>query len=123
MHRILSFILGICLLLVSMFSHAAEPKIEANKAPFYVGKTVMACGDLVEIKATRDKTYLNLDKKYPSQSLSILIFEDNLKKLNTKFGDLNTLQNRRLCIRGEINEYKDNLQIIVNNENNLRLMH
>lgn len=37
-------------LLLSIASHAAEPKIEAYKAPFHVGKSVMACGNLAQTK-------------------------------------------------------------------------
>lgn len=97
-------------------------RIPAYKSAFYIGKSIMACGILVEIKNLSNRTYLNLDKKYPSQSLTILIWNNNLKKFKRKFGSLESLINRELCVYGTIEEYKNNLQIKVSNENFLRLM-
>lgn len=103
-------------------SYSKETKIEAFKAPFYIGQSVMACGLLVEVAHKKKIHYLNLDKKFPKQTLSIIIFEKNFPDFRVKFGDFNNLIGSRFCALGTIEQYKDYLQIVVKNENFLRLM-
>lgn len=109
-------------LLSTTVSHAAEPKIEAYKAPFHVGKTVMACGVLAETKHFPDRHYLNLDKKYPKQSLTVLVWNKDYRWFEQRFGKIDGYVGRRFCVRGKIEEYKNNLQMKVTNPQFLRLM-
>lgn len=76
MKKVLFKLFGISLFCTSIVSaaFAAEAKIEAFKAPFYVGQSVMACGNLVETKHLSNRHYLNLDRKYPNQTLTILVW-------------------------------------------------
>lgn len=103
-------------------SHATEPKIEAYKAPFHVGKTVMACGILAETKHFPNRHYLNLDKKYPKQSLTVLVWNKDYRWFEQRFGEIDSYVGRRFCARGKIEEYKNNLQMKVTNPQFLRLM-
>lgn len=102
--------------------YADEPRIEAYQSAFHVDKTVMACGKVVEVKMNAKLTYLNLDKPFPDQTLGLLIWEDKIPEFETKFGNLSTLQNQRVCARGKITEYKDSLQMKLTNPQFLRLM-
>ena len=106
----------------STLSYAAEPKIEAFKAPFHVGKTVMACGTLAETKHFSDRHYLNLDNKYPKQSLTVLVWNKDYRWFEQRFGKIDSYVGRRFCARGKIEEYKNNLQMKVTNPQFLRLM-
>ena len=109
--------------LVSLSSFGQELKIEAIKAPFHVGKTVMACGVLADIKHLDNRHYLNLDKPYPNQSLTLLIWDNNYRWFEERFGKIEDMKGRRFCARGTIEEYKNNLQMNVNNPQFLRLIH
>lgn len=102
--------------------NAQEPKIEAIKAAFYVGQNVMACGTLADIKHLENRHYLNLDKPYPNQSLTLLIWDNNYRWFEERFGKIDGMKGKRFCARGKIEEYKNNLQIKVNNPQFLRLM-
>lgn len=115
------FILVACMN-IGVHTFAEEPRIEAIKAPFYVGKSVMACGKLLEIKHFDNRHYLNLDKKYPNQSLTLLIWDNNYKWFEQRFGRIESMIGERFCARGTIEEYNNNLQIKVNNPQFLRLM-
>ena len=106
-----------------IISYAAESKIEAFKAPFHVGKTVMACGNLAEIKHLSNRHYLNLDKKYPNQTLTLLVWDSDYRWFEERFGNIDGFVDRRFCARGRIEEYKNNMQIKVTNPQFLRLMH
>jgi len=115
-------IVASAVLFSTTLSHAAEPKIEAYKAPFHVGKTVMACGTLAETKHFSDRHYLNLDKKYPKQSLTVLVWNKDYRWFEQRFGKIDSYVGRRFCARGKIEEYKNNLQMKVTNPQFLRLM-
>lgn len=102
--------------------HAEEVKIEAFKAPFHVGKTVMACGKLAETKHLSNRHYLNLDKNYPNQTLTILVWDNDYNWFEERFGKIDNMIGERFCARGTIAEYKNNLQIQLKNPQFLRLM-
>ncbi|GKW54107.1 hypothetical protein NCCP2140_31600 [Pseudoalteromonas sp. NCCP-2140] len=120
MKAILATSISILTLLIS--AQAQEPKIEAFKAPFHVGKSVMACGEVAQVSKGKKATYLNLDKEYPNQSLTILVWDSNLAPFEERFGNLKRLSGERICARGKISEYKNTLQIKVSNPQFLRLM-
>lgn len=100
----------------------AEPQIPAYRAAFYVGQNVMACGIVKQVHNGRSAVYLNLDKEFPNQTLGIVIWNDNLDAFQTRFGNLDVFVNRRACVRGEIKEFNNSLQIQVRNPQFLRLM-
>ena len=103
-------------------AQAQEPRIEAVKAPFYVGQTVMACGKLAGVKHMPKQHYLNLDKPYPNQTLTFLIWDDQYSEFEQRFGRLDAMQGKTLCGRGKIEEYKGRLEIKIYNPQYLRLM-
>lgn len=72
MFKKLTVVMGTVLFSTTL-ANAAEPKIEAFEAPFHIGETVMACGTLAQTKYFSNRHYLNLDKKHPNQSLTVLV--------------------------------------------------
>jgi hypothetical protein len=122
---LIKHLLKVVLLVIGVYAPSASADqhiIEANKAPFHVGETIMTCGNVLQIKRLKKRTYLNIDGKYPNQLISIMIWNSNLYKFREKFGDLNVLQGRRICVLGEIKEYRGNLEVMVSKANFLRLM-
>lgn len=117
-----NFLVWVGLLFASITVYAQEAKIEANKAAFHVGKSVMACGQLVEIKHLSNRHYLNLDRTYPNQSLTLLVWSKDYQWFEERFGKIDSMVGKRFCARGKIEEYKNNLQIQVSNPQFLRLM-
>ena len=103
--------LGLVAVFGSFYLQASEPKIEAYKAAFYMGKTVMACGTLVETKHLSNRHYLNLDKKYPNQTLTILVWDNDYRWFEERFGKIDTKIGQRFCGRGLVEEYKNNIQM------------
>ena len=110
------------LAIASVSATAQEVKIEAIKAPFHVGKSVMACGQLAEVKHFDNRHYLNLDRTYPNQTLTLLVRDNKKKRFKESFGRIDGMVGKRFCARGTIEEYKNNLQMKVNNPQFLRLM-
>ena len=101
---------------------ASPPRVEANKAPFYVGRTVLACGKLAGAKPFKKGIYLSLDKPFPKETLTILIWDRHLPDIRSKFGRLDDLKNRQFCALGEITEYRKHLRLEIENPHHLRLM-
>ena len=117
-----ALVIMLCGLGFSFGTGASELRIEAYKAPFHVGKTVMACGDVAQVSKGKKAHYLNLDKRYPNQSLTVLVWDNNLEAFEQRFGKLTKFKNQKVCARGKIIEYKNSLQIQVSNPQFLRLM-
>lgn len=110
------------MLLASCTTYAQETKIEAFKAAFHVGESVMICGKLVQLKHLDNRHYLNLDKSYPNQTLTILVWDNDYRWFESRFGNLDSMKGSRICARGVIEQYKNSLQIEVKNPQFLRLM-
>ena len=101
---------------------AQELKIESYKVPFHVGETLMVCGNVAQVSKGKKASYLNLDNRYPNQSLSVLIWNSNLNNFEQRFGDLRNFNSQRVCVRGKVIEYKNHLQMHISNPQFLRLM-
>ena len=97
-----------------------EPRIDAGKAPFHVGKTVMACGILAEV--SHQESIHFLDKRYPEQTLTIVIFDSDYLPFEERLGKLENYIGAKFCARGKIEEYNERLQIKMKNPQFLRLM-
>ncbi len=117
----MKYIILLCLFCIGSLQ-AAELRIEALKAPFHVGESVMACGILAQVTERPKQTYLSMDKPYPNQTLTLLIWADNYQQFIQRFGGMKQHINKRVCARGVIEEYKNTLQINVVNPQFLRIM-
>lgn len=104
------------------YTALAEDQIEAIRAPFYVGKSVLACGRVMQVTVRSNVTYINLDRSYPNHTLGLVIWQSSLADYENRFGKLSALEGRRVCARGLIEEYRNKLQIIMRNPQFLRLM-
>ena len=103
-------------------NETSAERIEAYRAPFYVGKQVMACGVLAGTSKFSKGMYLSLDKKYPNQTLTLVVWNESIAPLEAKFGALNSKVGHTFCALGTIEKYKKNLQIQIENPQFLRLM-
>lgn len=111
------------MLLLSASIQATEiDVVEDNKAVFYVNKSKMVCGKVHQVKKSKQQTYINLGGAYPHQNIAFLVWDSDLPPFKVKFGELDSLQQQRVCARGKIEDYKGKLQIIVKEPNFLRLM-
>ena len=101
---------------------AGAERIPAYKAPFYVGKEVMACGVLSGTSRFSKGIYLNLDKPYPNQTLTVVVWNESVAPIEAKFGSLDRNIGKTFCALGTIEKYKKHLQIQIDNPQFLRLM-
>ena len=99
----------------------ADSKINSSEAAFHTGKSVIVCGPVVESKRFKKGIYLNMDKPYPNQSLTLIIWESDLYSFQQDFGDIDKLVNKSVCAKGTINEYRGRSQISLHNSFSLKL--
>ena len=98
----------------SSFSFSAT-KIDSKNAPFHKGEDVIACGTLKEVSRFKRGRYLNMDGRFPRQSLTLVVWEDDLTQFSQEHGALEQLVGFRVCGKGTITEYKGRSQISLHN--------
>jgi DNA/RNA endonuclease YhcR with UshA esterase domain len=103
--------------LTALASAKEKPtSISASEAASYVGQTKTVCGAVASSKfASSTKgspTFLNLDRPYPNQVFTALIWGTDRAKF--KEPPEVTFQGKRICVTGSIQLYNDKPEIIVN---------
>ena len=104
-------------LLVGPMDHVARadsPTISPAAAINHVGELVTVCGVVASAKyaetTNRQPTFLNLDKPYPNQIFTALIWGSNRGAFSYA---PESLAGRKICVTGEIELYKGKPEIIV----------
>ena len=91
----------------------AEKKLTPAEAGQHVGETATVCGVVASgryAERTRGRpTFLNLDKPYPEQVFTILIWGENRAKFGTPE---QSLLHKRVFVSGAIREYGGKPEII-----------
>jgi len=96
--------------------------IKAADAKKFIGKQAVVCGTVVSANyaAAVDKqpTFLNIDKAYPEHVFTALIWGADRKK----FGEPEkSFANKRVCVKGKVEEFKGIPQIVVKDKKQLVL--
>jgi len=107
--------IGTLLLLVVTFNtHAQSKRLTASEASAHIGEHATVCGHVASTRySARSKgqpTFLNLDKPYPRQIFTILIWGEDRSKFGapeTKYGDKN------ICVTATISEYRGTPEAVV----------
>jgi hypothetical protein len=91
----------------------AQTSISAAEAKNHVGERATVCGDVASTRyAARshgNPTFINLDKPYPNQIFTVLIWGSD----RSKFGDPEeAYRNKHICVTGKISDYKGVPEII-----------
>jgi hypothetical protein len=97
-------------LFITVFSTGscfAQKKLGANEAKEHVGETATVCGNVASAhyaaSSRRQPTFLNLDRPYPDQIFTIVIWGSD----RAKFGNPeHTYPSKRVCVTGQITSYK-----------------
>jgi DNA/RNA endonuclease YhcR with UshA esterase domain len=102
-------------------SATAQRKLTASEAKDHLGETATVCGSVVSTRyATSTKgqpTFLNLDKPYPNQIFTVLIWGENRSKFGTPESEY---KGKRVCVTGQITEYKGVPEIVAHDPQQIR---
>jgi hypothetical protein len=102
--KILSVLAALFLLVGLGF---AQSTISAEEAKSHLGEKASVCGLVVGARyasgSRGNPTFINLDKAYPNQIFTIVIWGSDRQK----FGNPeSTYSNKRVCVTGKITDYK-----------------
>lgn len=106
-------LLCVFFLFLNTKAFANQEKVEDYKAVFYINQYKTVCGTLFELKSRERMTYLNLGGKYPKHKIALVIWKEQLSEIKSKFGSLERIINQRICAKGKIKEYKENVQLSI----------
>ena len=110
----------VCISFFQVDSFAIE-RINTNEAPFFVGKNVIACGVLKQVKKFKKGLYLNMDDRYPNQSITLILWDDDFDAFYKRFGDIRNYTGKVICGKGIITEYKGRSQMSLINAYSLKI--
>src|SRR5690348_7100089 len=91
----------------------AQKAYSASEAKEHVGESAAVCGTVESTHWARSSrgspTFINLDKAYPNQIFTVLIWGSD----RPKFGDPERdYKGKHICIRGDIRDYKGVPEIV-----------
>ena len=78
-----------------------------------VGKTVTVCEKVYNVRSTDKITQINLGGKFQNNPLTIIVFAKDYAKFKESYFE--NLNNKNVCVKGKIELYKNNPQIIISN--------
>lgn len=96
--------------------------LSVNEALKHEGEIVTICAKVAGTYVTKGESkviYLNLEKPYPNNPLTIVIFEKNAD--NFDYNPLEFLKNKNICVSGKITVYKDKPQIIAIKQEQIKI--
>ena len=91
----------------------AQTSISAAEAKNHVGERATVCGEVASThyaaRSRGNPTFINLDKTYPKQIFTVLIWGSDRQK----FGDPEeAFRSKHICVTGKISDYKGVPEII-----------
>ena len=108
-------------LFVPLFVQAADKSLTAAESKNHVDERATVCGVAASIhyaaQSRGTPTFINLDKPYPNQVFTILIWGEDL----AKFHKPASWEGKRLCATGTITLYRGSPEIVVKSGNQLAI--
>lgn len=89
--------------------------IPFDQAPKHIGETECVTGKVVHVKVSRKAHYLDFCEDYRLCPFSVVIFSHDIKNV----GDVRQLSGKMIEIYGEIKEYNDRAEIILDSRKQL----
>jgi hypothetical protein len=120
--RLLSALFAISLLSATVAVFGQAKKLTPTEAKDHIGEQATVCGKVASTRyaaTSRGKpTFLNLDKPYPAQVFTILIWGENRDKFGApeeKYRD------KQVCVTGKITEYRGTPEVVVSDPQDIEL--
>lgn len=108
------------LVVLSALPTLAQKKYSSSEAKEHVGETATVCGEVVSTRyaasTNGQPTFLNLDKPYPNQIFTIVIWGTNRNKFGTPEDEY---KGKRICVTGKITAYAGKPEIVANDPKQL----
>jgi hypothetical protein len=99
---------------------SAQTKISIDSVSQYIGKTVTVCSQVFGIKATDKVVLINLGAAYPASPLTIAILAKDFANFTTPPAEF--YKNKKLCVTGIVELFKNKEQIVVSKPEDIKLV-
>lgn len=115
------FVVPLVLALWTAFG-SAQTSMSAVEAKNHVGERGTVCGEVASTHNSAhsrgNPTFINLDKPYPHQIFTVLIWGSD----RPKFGDPQEMyRNKHICVIGTITDYKGVPEIVAHEPSQIRV--
>jgi DNA/RNA endonuclease YhcR with UshA esterase domain len=115
-------VLALALGLLTGQVHADANTVSAAEAANHVGESAKVCGQVASAKyateVRRKPTFLNLDRPYPNHVFTALIWGSDRSAFSYP---PESLRGQRICVKGTIELYKGNAEIIVSSPSQIEV--
>ena len=105
----------IIIALFSLITAEEQTTITPAQASKHVGKYEKVCGQVASTyyayKSNGSPTFINLDKPYPDQIFTVMVWGSDRK--NFKFKPEDFYRDKEICVEGKIKKYKGVAEIII----------
>ena len=85
----------------------AQTKVPIDSVSYYVGRNVNVCSKVYNSRALEKMTLINLGAAYPKSTLSIIIFNKDLKNFSSPPEHM--YKDKTICVTGLIHEFRTQL--------------
>lgn len=120
--RVAKALLGVLIGLVLLPPALGQKKLTASEAKEHYGENATVCGEVVGTRyasSTKGQpTFLNLDKPYPNQIFTIVIWGSNRSKFGKPEDDY---KNKRICVTGKITAYAGLPEVVADDPKEIRI--
>jgi len=103
---------------------AADDGISPTEASKHVGEQETVCGVVASAKYAQSSrgapTFLNLDKPYPNEVFTAVIWGEARPRFSTP---PEVLSGKAVCVSGKIAVYRGRAEIVVSDPNQIREVH
>lgn len=93
----------------------AKGQVTASQAKYFIGDECTVCGTVVATKFNENgksnPTYINLDKKFPDQVFTVVIFGKD--RVNFTYEPEKYLYGKTICIKGKVGEFRGTPQMVI----------
>jgi hypothetical protein len=100
----------------------SQKRLSAAEAKDHFGENATVCGEVASAKyadsAKGQPTFLNLDKPYPNQIFTILIWGSNRSKFGTPE---DSYKGKKICVSGKITAYDGLPEIVADDPKQIRI--
>ncbi len=111
--RVRPLLIPLFLLVVLAGKTALAANLTADQAKNHIGENATVCGVVSSTHYARgsrgNPTFVNLDKPYPDQLFTIVIWDEDLPKFSPR---PSTWEGKRVCATGVISSYRGVPEIV-----------
>ncbi|MGB7284926.1 MAG: hypothetical protein WBE13_21880 [Candidatus Acidiferrum sp.] len=122
MRGTLKLVLAVALVSSLTVIALGQKRLSTAEAKDHYGETATVCGDVVSTRyassSKRQPTFLNLDKPYPNQIFTVVIWGSNRSKFKTPEEDY---KDKKICVTGKITAYDGLPEIIADDPKQIRI--